>query len=202
MSVKQDLTINKGKTFKQKVRWETTPIVYKPITGISQAAPALITCVAHGVPDGWRVAVTSTKGMTQINAANRPPKGKDYHEAAVKTSSTIELNDVNAAEYSAYLSGGYIQYNTPVDLTGYTARMSLRASDKPGTVELLRLDTATGGIVIDNSVKTVTIVIAAAVTAALTFSKALYDLEMINAAGEVFLMLSGAVIVINEITST
>jgi hypothetical protein len=199
-----NLTIVKGKTFSQKVRWESAPILYKPITGITQTAPVTITCNNHVVPDGWRVAIVSVKGMTEINASSTPPKDKDYYEATVKSVSSIELNEINAAQYSAYVSGGYIQYNTPVDLTGYTARMSIKdsATPKAGAAELLRLDTTNGGIVVNNTTKTITLNITATATAALTFTKGFYDVEMVSVTGEVFLLMSGTVTVQSEITST
>ena len=54
MAAKLDLSIIQGDTFSQIIRWETEPIVYSPITGITQAAPAVITATSHGVPNGWR----------------------------------------------------------------------------------------------------------------------------------------------------
>jgi hypothetical protein len=126
-----DFVVPKGKTFTRVFRWSAPPIVYKAITGITQAAPAVVTSAAHGVVDGWPVAIVSVKGMTEINAKSAPPTSTDYHKATYVSSSQIELNDVNASEYKAYTSGGYVQYNTPVDLGGYTARMAIR--DKKGS---------------------------------------------------------------------
>jgi hypothetical protein len=196
----QNLNIIKGKTFAQVLRWEASPIVYKPITGITQTAPAVVTCTGHGAPTGWRVAIVSVKGMTQINAASTPPKTSEYHQATVLSANTIELNTVNAADYKPYVSGGYVQYNTPVDLAGFTARMSIK--DKVGGAELLRLDTTLSNITIDNTAKTIALTLAATVTAALTFTKAVYDLELVSATGVVTLLLSGAVAVTNEVTTT
>ena len=194
-----DLTIVKGKTFARALRWEAPPIVYKPITGVSQTAPAVVSCVGHGVPNGWRIAVVSVKGMVQINAKNDPPKPKDYVVATVIDANTLELNAVNAADFRQYLSGGYVQYNTPVDLTGMTARMSIK--DKVGGTELYRLDTTNGRIVIDNAAKTITFTISADATAAFTFTKAVYDLEIVSGT-VVTLLMYGNVIVTDEVTTT
>jgi hypothetical protein len=137
MAASKDFTIEQGKTWNQIVRWETSPIVYKAISAITQAAPAQITTLAsHGIPSGWRVAVVSVKGMTAINAATSPPKDKDYHVATVISPTLVELNDVNSAEYKTYTSGGYLQYNTPADLNGFTASMSIKT--KIGTPVLLQ----------------------------------------------------------------
>lgn len=194
------LTIIKGKTFARVLRWEAPPIVYKAITAIQQSAPVRLTVTGHGVPDGWRVAVTCVKGMTQINADNEPPKTKDYHVATVVDANTIEFNDINAACYKPYVSGGYLQYNTPVDLAGFTARMSVK--DKVGGTELFRLDTGNGRITINNTAKTIDLTISATDTAALTFKKGVYDLEMVSSGGVVTLLLSGDITVQDEVTTS
>ena len=85
MAETKDLTIRRGETFSHVVRWGTVPIIYKAITAISKAAPAVITCTGHGVPPGWPVAVSGVSGMTQINAASAPPRTRDYHAATVVT---------------------------------------------------------------------------------------------------------------------
>lgn len=140
--VDKDLTILQGKTFSLPIRWEVEPYVYKAVTDISQTAPVQITCVGHGVPDGWRVAVVSAKGMTQINAANTPPKDSDYVVATVVDADTLELNTINAAGFKPYTSGGYVQYRTPKDLTGFTARMSIKDKHATTYANLWKASTA------------------------------------------------------------
>lgn len=146
MAEQKELTIRRGETYTQVLRWETEPVISKPITAISFAlgSPRL-TVVGHGVPDGWRIAATRVKGPKQINAENSPPSDNDYHPATVIDANTIELNGVvpaddNGNEWPAYLSGGFIQYNTPVNLTGYTARNAFKA--KAGTARLMRCSVA------------------------------------------------------------
>jgi hypothetical protein len=131
-----DLILVKGKTFSRVIRWAALPYLYKPITAISQAAPVSVTSAGHGIPDGWPVAIVSVKGMTQINASNSPPRTTDYNKATLADANAITINEINSAGYSVYTSGGYIQLYTPIDLTGYTARMSIK--DKVGGTELLR----------------------------------------------------------------
>lgn len=199
MAASNDLAIKQGKTYSQILRWESAPHIYKAITAITQAAPARITCPTHGIPNGWRVAVVSVKGMTQINAENSPPKDRDYHPATVIDVNTVELNDVNSAGFKAYTSGGYLQFYTPVDLTGHTARMSIK--DKKGGTELLSLTTVNGRLEIDTVDKSIGISLSAADTAALTWKKGVYDLEMVSGAGVVTELLSGSVTVTTEVTT-
>lgn len=196
---RQDLIIQKGKTFSRVIRWETEPFVYKAITAITKAAPAVVTATAHGVPDGWRVAVVSVQGMIEINALNSPLKVSDFHKAKVLTANTIELNDVNSSDFTAYTSGGSVQYYTPVALAGYTARMQIRAS-LTAAAFLLELTTTNGRIAIDDTLKTITLTVSAVDTAGITWKSGVYDLELVSAGGAVTQLLSGSVTVTEEAT--
>ena len=204
-AVKKDFEILIGSTWGYVIRWGTTPIVRKPITDIdlSLGAPRL-SVAAHGLFEGWGVAVYGVKSPRQINAVNNPPEGGDYHSATVIDTGTIELNDVtpvdeNGQEWPAYTSGGFIQYDTPVDLTGYTARMSIK--DKIGGAVLHSLTTENGGIVIDPAAKTILLSIPAATTEDFTWSRGVYDLEMVSSAGKVTRIISGRIALSREVTT-
>lgn len=196
----QDLVIEQGKTFARVVRWETAPIIYKAITAITQAAPAAVTATAHGVPAGWRVALLSVKGMTQINSQNTPPRTSDYHKATVVDPNTVSFNDINSLLYSPYTSGGVLAYNTPAPLAGYTAAMSIK--DKIGGTELLRLDTVGGRIMIDTTGMSITLTIDAVTTAGILWSTGVYDLQLVSPTGIVTELLAGNVSVSPAVTTT
>lgn len=193
------LTIKQGATFTQIVRWETTPLVYKPITAIAKSAPVSITSASHGVPNGWRVAVQSVVGMKQINALNDPPKPRDYRLAAVSNGDVLTLDGVNSLGFSTYVSGGVLVYATPQDLAGYTARLQIRKA-LASTSTLAELTTENGGIVLDDVEKTITILMTAAETAALNFTTGVFALEMISTAGVVTSLLEGTVVLSKEVT--
>jgi len=127
MAKKQNLTILQGKTFKDILRWETEPIVRKAIAGfdVSTGCPRL-TVTGHGLPNGWRVAVYNVGQPKEINAANNPPLDDDYTPATVIDANTIELNRISAVDWKLYTSGGFVQWNTPHDLAGYTVRMKIK----------------------------------------------------------------------------
>lgn len=204
-AVKKDFEILIGSTWGYVIRWGTTPIVRKPITNIdlSLGAPRL-SVSSHGLFEGWGVAVYGVKSPRQINAVNNPPEGSDYHSATVIDTGTIELNDVtpvdeNGQEWPAYTSGGFIQYDTPVDLTGYTARMSIK--DKIGGAVLHSLTTENSGIVIDPAAKTILLSIPAATTEDFTWSRGVYDLEMVSSAGKVTRIISGRIALSREVTT-
>ena len=199
MTVTKNITIVQGDTFSQTLFWETTPYVYKAITAVTKTAPAQITAVAHGLVSGWRAAVVSVVGMSAINSSNSPPKDKDFHEVTVMDVNTILLNDVNSALYAAYVSGGYLQSYTQVDMAGYTARMAIKTAI--GGTLLLTLDTTTGSIVVNNTTKTITLILTAVATAALTWSTGVYDLEMVSPTGAVTKLITGTVTVSPEVTT-
>ena len=194
-----DLQIIKGKTFGQVVRWETSPLVYRPITAITQAGPVAITAVSHGLVTGWNVAVVNAGGMRQINAKNWPLRQSDFHKATASTADVITLNDVDSEGFSTYTSGGSLVYWTPASLAGFSARMQIRATVDAADPPLVSLVSPTD-ITIDDTAKTVTITITAVVTAAYTFSSGVYDLEMVSGAGVVTQLLSGNVTVLDEVT--
>ena len=199
MAVCKELVVQQGKTFTLLLRWETEPIVYKAVTAIAQVAPARLTVPAHALVDGWRAAIVSVKGMAEINAQNTPPRGDDFKPVTVVDPNTVEFNDINAADFRAYVSGGYLQYNTPVYLTGYTARMDIK--DKVGGTVLHSMTSANGGISIDTSGKTITLNISATDTAAFAWQRGVYDLEMISASSVVTALLTGKVSVTKEVTT-
>ena len=144
--------------------------------------------------------MVSAQGIVEINAVSNPPKDTDYRIGTVVDASTVELNAVNSSDYGLYTSGGYLQYNTPKDLAGYTARMTIRDKIVGGT-ELIHLVSPTD-IVVDNTTKTTTFTITATVTAGFTWTKGVYDLELVDPTGVVTALLSGKVTVKKEITTT
>lgn len=197
---KQKLTIERGRTYRLPVQWESELFAYSAISAITAAAPCRVTTTdPHGIPDGWRVAVVSARGMTEINASDNPPVDADYRRATLLSANQIEFNRLNAADFSPYTSGGYLQYRVPVDLTGFSARMTIR--DKVGGLELLSLTTENGRILIDNTKKTVTLLLTASDTSALTWKSGVFDLEMVSSTGEVTALMVGSVAVLQEVTT-
>lgn len=211
MAEPKDLTIQQGKTFSLPVRWENGDLVVrKPITAISLAfgAPRL-TVASHGLQAGWRTYVTRCQGMKQINAADIPPRDNDYHPATVIDATTVELNDIdpvddNGKEWPAYTEGGFLNWNAPVDLTGYTARMKIK--DKVGGTVLASTDVLDAPknvltIAIDSALKTITLSIAATDTDDFAWKTGVYDLEMVSASEVVTAILTGKVSVTREVTT-
>lgn len=192
MPLRINYKIYQGSTFNEVLRWASTRRIYKTITAITQAAPAVVTATAHSVPEGWPVKITNVGGMTEINST------EDYHTATILTVNTIELNDINSVGYKAYTSGGILEYFEPVDLTGVTARMQIRETIDSTTV-IHELTSENGGITIDALNSTITLTISATDTAAFSFTKAVYSLELISA-GVVTPYSNGDIFLIKEVT--
>lgn len=200
---KYNFTVYQGATLNLPIRWESDTVQYREISAIAKSAPAVVTAAAHNIPDGWWVAVTDCLGMTQINATN-PPKDAEYLQATVLSSSQFSLNKVDAKSYTAYTSNGIVRYNEPIDLTGYTARMKLRASVTSTTVIDAFTDTDSRlpdtGIVIDTANYLITLLVDATVTAAYTFQTVVYDLELVSSTGVVSRILEGEIKLSKEVT--
>lgn len=157
----------------------------KVITGISVATGApRITVAGHGIIDGWRVAITGVKGMTELNADDPSRlRGGDYYEATVIDADTIELNEVNGADFKAWTSGGFVQWNTPVNLAGFTG--VLRVEDRHGGTLLASNLVADDPLdilelLIDTALHTITLVFQSAATTALSGKSGVYEVEMVS----------------------
>lgn len=87
-----------------------------------------------------------------------------------------------------------------INLTGYTARMSVRATFSSST-SVLDLNTSNSGITLGGAAGTITITASATTTAALTapFS-GVYDLELVSGGGVVTRLLEGTATVSPEVT--
>lgn len=193
-----DLEIKQGSTFALALKWGSGPILFVPIQGISQGAPAVVSATAHGLPAGWPVSVESVKGMTEINAANSPPLASDYKQITVINANSLSLDGVNSFDFHAYKSGGVLRTYTPISLAGYTARMKIK--DRVGGTVLANLVSPTN-ITIDDVNKTITITIAASATEVFTFVKAVYDLELVSAGGVVTRIAEGKAKLDQEVTT-
>lgn len=194
----KNFTIVQGKTFNPVVRWNALPWIYVSITAITRAAPAVVTAPAHGMPDGWLAAIVSAKGMEEINAQNDPPKITEMHKGTVVNANTVQFNDINSSNYAAYTSGGYLQFYTPVDLTGAIARMKIK--NKVGGTVAADLSTTNGKITVNNTTKVIQPVVSATESAALAKGSYVYDLE-VEIAGVVREILRGSITVQSEITT-
>lgn len=88
---------------------------------------------------------------------------------------------------------------TPVNLTGYTARLQGRPAPDSETL-LLSLTTENGGIILGGPAGTVLVQMAASGTSALAAGGGHYDLELVAADGTVTRLLMGRLHISQEVT--
>jgi hypothetical protein len=194
MAPKQPLNIVRGKTLSLVIRWEQqTPIVSKAITAISFATgfPRL-TVPSHGMPDGWRSAVVRVASPKEINAKNDVPRTSDLRETTVIDSNTIEYNGLvpvtDGRDWSAYTTGGFVQYHTPKDITDYEVRVKVK--DRVGGTVLLSTELGDYPlnlitVVADNATKSITIELPATDTEEITWNKGVWEVEGESSTGRV-----------------
>lgn len=198
--MKANLTIKQGATFACVFRWESATMVYAPIQTITKAGPARATCTgSHGMPDGWYGWILGCKGMTQINAEEQDItklRNDQRHKFTLVSPTAVDVNDVNSTNFGTYTSGGVIAYRQPNDLTGFTVRGQLRDSIEATTI---LLDLAPY-LSINNTLKTTTLTIPAAITTAIAWDRAVYDIEMVSAGGTVTRTAWGSATLSKEVT--
>lgn len=199
-----DLEITQGSTFEKTFFWYSGAKVIKAITGATQAYPCVVTCPSHNLPTNEIPGrIVSVKGMTELNTEAEDSCAEPVFVYALRADgNTFSLPDVNAADYTAYVSGGYFEYTPPKDLTLYEARMQIRAS-RADTATLVSLTSnPAAGITLVASEGQITVVIEAVDTAALDFVNAVYDLELVlpGTPDKVTRIASGNVTLIKEVT--
>ncbi len=122
----------------------------------------------------------------------------EYRIVTSTTTNTLTINEINALGYTQYTTGGVVEYNDPVTLTGYTARMQIRPTIESETV-ISTLTTENGGINIDTEFNTISILINATETANYEFQTAVYSLELIKNQ-EVITFCKGNISLVKEVT--
>jgi len=107
------------------------------ITAITNASPAVVTSVAHGLTNGLVIQIQDVVGMTQLN-------NKVFTVSAV-TADTFALLGENSSGYTAYVSGGIVRKV----FTGI-AKDAFRSADvgkyilaNGGVLEILTVNSAT-----------------------------------------------------------
>lgn len=179
------ISIRKGETVAIPLRIATSNLIYKSITAITRSAPVSITVPSHGATDGWPGAVIDVVGMREINAENNPPVNSDFNPITVVDSNTVQFNGISSASFRAYASGGYLVYYEPLDLAMYSsARMSVKSS-VDDDLEFLSFTTANSRLELDASTQTLWIRMTAEDGAEITQESGVFDIELVNASGDV-----------------
>lgn len=179
-----DINIVRGKTFEFMFRYADEELVYLPITGMPNTAPVRLSIPSHCIPDGWPLRIEGVRQPVELNNADG-----DYYISSLIDSNTIELNAVRADLWRTYVSGGLAIINRPFDLTGCSVRMQIRDRINSPVLLTLSSDATTlpdGEIEIDVTLAAMIVRLSPAVTAAIDWTRGVYDLELITPGGDVY----------------
>ncbi len=179
-----DITITKGKTFEFMYRYAESELSYVSVSGMPSAAPVRLIALDHGIPDGWPVRIEGARHPVELNT----PDG-GYQVATVVDDSTIELNDLALDQFRAYTTGGTIIFNKPFDLTGCSARMQIRDTVNGKVLLSLSSDPLAvrdGDIGIEPGLAGIVAKLSPETTAAITWGRGVYDLELVTPDGGVY----------------
>lgn len=186
--------IYQGSTFQEVYRWESQTKVYVPVQSITKSAPCVVaTSEPHNIPQGWRIRVVGVGGMKEINST-----AEQYQIATSVTSDTITINQINSLQYTAYTSGGVVEYGEPVNLADYSARMQIRETvDSPQVI--YEATSESGQVLLNNLTKTITITLLGNVTSEFNFTTAVYSVELYSG-NNVIPFLVGNLTLVPEVT--
>ena len=180
---KLKIEIRKGSAENIPIRIESSAWAYADVTAVAQSAPLRVTAPAHGIPDGWRVAIANVKAVGDFAAQNNPPKDAELHPVTVADADTIEFNAINGAAFRAHTSGGQLAWRTPLDLGQYeSARMNVR--DKVGGALIAAYGTDTGELEIDPANDSLWLRLDEVATIALGNRARVFDIELIRYNGD------------------
>jgi hypothetical protein len=110
---------------------------------------------------------------------------------------TYDILIEQGATYSQVIT--YKDNGVAVNLTGYTARMQVRATLESAST-LVELTTANSRIALGGTAGTITLTISATDTAALTSGRGVYDLELVSGSGIVTRLLQGVATISRNVT--
>lgn len=196
-----DLTIPRGRTFRQPVRWETAPFRSVEIAQIIRGPSVrIVTQSPHGLTPGWRVAIVGARGLDELNAKSAPPRPSDMHRVEIIDATTVQVDGLSAVDCGQHKPNtGWLQWYSAHDLLDYKARLSIK--DRIGGKLLIHLSDDDGTIVVDDALKIITLDLPPSITEGIAWTSGVHDLELESPEGDVFALLEGSVSVKQELTT-
>jgi hypothetical protein len=191
---KLNLSINQGATFDKTVFWYGGGKVCNLIEDLTPGCPTLITITDHGLVSisDTPVFISHVKGATRANTEANAPVIATYIDA---DSFYVDVETV-AQTYEA--NTGLVTYYAPKNITGWDARMHIRA-EIDSTSTILELVSPTD-ITVNGTDGSINLYIEDTVTAALDFDEGVYDLELEDAAGDTTRLVEGKITLHKEVT--
>lgn len=194
------LRVYRGKTFEFGFLYADDELSYPEITAMPTKAPVRLTITGHNIPDGWPVKITCVKQPEELNTTEG-----EFVIAKAVDADTIEINNLNAHCWKAFIPPGLLVYRAPMDLTDWQCRAQVR--DRVGGEVLFSwhsdpLEGPDGEIEVDVAHSAFVLKMDAATSAALPWSQGVYDVEAISPTGEVYALTAVSPIdVVDEVTA-
>ncbi len=179
-----DLPIIPGATLQQPLLLMQPTYTYKPIAEIQQTAPLRMTVPAHGLPGDW---MTWAEGIQQGQGLNLDKATSVGRMTWVIDADTVEFNDINGLALRE--TGGVLVYQLPVELTGMGIRVEIRGEGAEPIVLTLGAGITVTGL------GQLLMVLTAEQTAAITWTRGEWDLDLTYTDGRVERWLRGEVFV-------
>ena len=194
----ENIEIVQGARFVKTLHWYGGGKAYDTIDGIAVGYPTTITVTAHGLPSNspTPIAIDGVKGSARV--LNTGMKECDLVQATYIDANSFSVPIPTVGKIYE-VGTGYIEWYTPKDLTSYTARMQIRQYVDSATT-LVSLTSGAGDIAISLPDARISVFIDTAVTEALDFEEAVYDLELVDNSGEATRLLEGNVTLRKEVT--
>lgn len=196
------ITIYRGETFEFGILYAEAEFVspYPVISAMVSTAPARLTVVEHGIPDGWPVRIACVKTPTELNT---PEESWVYPK--VIDADTLELNDVNAHCWRPFSGSGVLIVPKPADLTGWQCRAQVRNRIGGDLLYSWHSDPSENPdslILVDVALSQFVLTMSDVQSEALTWAKGVYDAEVIAPGGQVYKLTAISPIdVVGEVTT-
>lgn len=200
---KLTLSVRLGASADIALRLETTNVKFSAISGMSQSAPLRVNSPGHGILDQWHAAIVDAKGMTEMNAVNSNSiRDAEFRQVTLIDPDAVEFNGVCSAGFKPYVSGGYLAYYAPLDLTVYSsARMDIK--ERVGGPVKLAANTTNGMLALDAAGSALLIHLSETDISALGAREYVFDVELVKAGGiDAICSAESTLVVLPEVTTS
>jgi len=189
------LDIEQGADFINTFHWYAGGKSMAPIEDIQIGYPTRIKVTGHGLPSvsDTPVIISGVDGLRDINSTDL-----GIEEAIYVDANYFDM-PISSVGETWVIGTGEITWHTPTNITGFTARMQIRAK-KYSSSFIHELTTENGGITLTVADASIALSIPAATTAGFAFVGAWYDIELIGPGGDITRVVEGELTLIREVT--
>lgn len=175
-----EVEMQQGADWNCTVNWYGGGTERAVIEELDPGYPTRIRVTAHGLPTSsdTPIIISGVQGVEMVNSSDTGVElcarvDDDYFDVPVSS---------RGCEW--VIGTGEITWSKPSDITSYTARAKLRKNRHSATV-IHEYTTENGGIVLDANDASIKLVNTAAETAAMSFTEAMVDVELVSPGGAV-----------------